>query len=116
MKADVLQLATLRLRLRSARRKRRKRFAMEKAQLAGTQRTLTRDLNLNRAIARRSVAGSPALETGADLLSHALLRSPELVGVGAVGLAQAGAGAIEVVGGAADGVFESVIAIIESLF
>ncbi len=73
-------------------------------------------LNLDQAIARRSVAGSPALDTGADVLSYALLWSPELVGEGAVGLAQAGAGAIEVVGGAADGVFESVIAIIESLF
>jgi len=73
-------------------------------------------LNLDQAMARRSIAGSNALVVGADVLSNAMFWSPGLVAEGAVGVAHLGVAAIEVVGSAAEAVFEAVVGIIASIF
>lgn len=72
-------------------------------------------LNLTE-VAQRTGRGREALAVGGDVLMDAMIWTPGLVLHGAAGAAHLGGAAIEVVGGAASGVFDAILELISSLF
>jgi Zn-finger nucleic acid-binding protein len=68
------------------------------------------------AAARRPGAGGEAMAIGGDVLLSAMIWTPGLVVDGAMGVAHLGGAAAEVVGGAAEGVFSTILEFIGGLF
>lgn len=66
--------------------------------------------------ARRPGAAGEAMAIGGDVLLNAMIWSPGLVAEGAYAAAHLGGAAAEVVGSAAEGVFETILGFISSLF
>jgi len=65
---------------------------------------------------RRNPRAGEALAVGGDVLLNTMFWAPGLVVDGAIGAAQLGGAALEVAGGAAEGVFEAILSFIGSLF
>jgi Zn-finger nucleic acid-binding protein len=65
---------------------------------------------------RRSSGLGEAAAIGGDVLLNTMFWAPGLVVEGAIGAAHLGGAAIEVAGGAAEGVFEAILGFISSLF
>lgn len=65
---------------------------------------------------RRPSAAGDALAVGGDVLLNTMFWAPGLVVDGAIGAAHLGGAALEVAGGAAEGVFEAILGFISSLF
>jgi Zn-finger nucleic acid-binding protein len=66
--------------------------------------------------AKRPGAGAEALAIGGDVLLNTMFWAPGLVVEGAVGAAHLGGAALEVAGSAAEGVFETILGFISSIF
>ena len=73
-------------------------------------------LSIDAAAGRRASRGGEALAVGGDVLLNTMFWAPGLVIDGAVGAAHLGGAALEAAGGAAEGVFETILGFISSLF
>jgi hypothetical protein len=65
---------------------------------------------------RRGGRGTEAAAVGGDVLLHAMFWTPDLVLYGGMAAGHAAGAAVEAVGGAAEGVFATVMEIISGLF